>query len=58
MESERTKPIAVFMAFGTKGDVFPIAVSLSFLHVCFPSKCKKHKLNIKKGKEKLRIYEP
>uniref|UniRef100_A0A2N9GJ54 Glycosyltransferase family 28 N-terminal domain-containing protein n=1 Tax=Fagus sylvatica TaxID=28930 RepID=A0A2N9GJ54_FAGSY len=22
---ERTKPIAIFMAFGTKGDVYPIA---------------------------------
>nr|XP_011464884.1 PREDICTED: sterol 3-beta-glucosyltransferase UGT80B1 isoform X2 [Fragaria vesca subsp. vesca] len=25
VESDRTKPIAVFMAFGTKGDVYPIA---------------------------------
>ncbi|XP_021823592.1 sterol 3-beta-glucosyltransferase UGT80B1 isoform X1 [Prunus avium] len=25
VESERTKPVAVFMAFGTKGDVYPIA---------------------------------
>nr|XP_024933330.2 sterol 3-beta-glucosyltransferase UGT80B1 isoform X2 [Ziziphus jujuba var. spinosa] len=25
MERERTKPVAVFMAFGTKGDVYPIA---------------------------------
>lgn len=24
---ERTKPVAIFMAFGTKGDVYPIAVS-------------------------------
>ena len=27
---ERTKPIAILMAFGTKGDVYPIAVTLSF----------------------------
>ncbi|XP_024173767.1 sterol 3-beta-glucosyltransferase UGT80B1 isoform X3 [Rosa chinensis] len=25
VETERTKPVAVFMAFGTKGDVYPIA---------------------------------
>ncbi|BBG96084.1 UDP-Glycosyltransferase superfamily protein [Prunus dulcis] len=25
VESQRTKPVAVFMAFGTKGDVYPIA---------------------------------
>lgn len=26
-ELERTKPVAAFMAFGTQGDVYPIAVS-------------------------------
>ncbi|XP_050378811.1 LOW QUALITY PROTEIN: sterol 3-beta-glucosyltransferase [Argentina anserina] len=29
IKSENTKPIAVFMAFGTKGDVFPIAAIAS-----------------------------
>lgn len=48
VETERTKPAAVFMAFGTKGDVYPIAVSqhsfLPFtLSVWFPRKCKKLK---------------
>lgn len=48
VESERTKPVAVFMAFGTKGDVYPIAVSHPFLpfislpvSVWVPGKCKK-----------------
>lgn len=31
VQTMRTKPTAVFMAFGTKGDVNPIAVSLSLI---------------------------
>ena len=36
-ESERNKPVTVFMAFGTKGDVYPVAVSLS-ISISFPRK--------------------
>ena len=32
---ERSKPIAIFMAFGTKGDGYPIAVSPSVLSLHF-----------------------
>jgi hypothetical protein len=28
-ETENRKPVAVFMAFGTKGDVYPLSVSTS-----------------------------
>jgi len=28
-ETENRKPVAVFMAFGTKGDVYPLSVSIS-----------------------------
>lgn len=35
---ERTKPIAIFMAFGTRGDVYPIAVRPS-LRSLFPFGC-------------------
>jgi len=35
-EPERRKAIALFMAFGTKGDVYPLAViSLSTLRISF-----------------------
>ena len=51
MEGEGRKPKAVFMAFGTKGDVHPIAVFHSpfcfFIFIFFPDwllgKCRKVK---------------
>lgn len=46
METERTKPIAVFMAFGTKGDVYPLAVSPFSISVCILRKCKKREMKI------------
>lgn len=48
---ERAKPIAVFMAFGTKGDVYPIAVSAPFSSllssIWFPGKWLKVKRKMK-----------
>ena len=47
---ERSKPIAIFMAFDTKGDVYPIAVSPSvlfmhFLFGCLENNYRKTKAN-------------
>ena len=36
---ERTKPIAIFKAFGTRGDVYPIAVRLSLRSFFFRLLC-------------------
>ena len=47
---ERSKPIAIFMAFGTKGDVDPIAVSPSVLFMHFLFGCSEN--NYRKTKAK------
>jgi len=47
---ERSKPIAIFMAFGTKGDVYPIAVSPSVLSLHFLFGCSEN--NYRKTKAK------
>ena len=47
---ERSKPIAIFMAFDTKGDVYPIAVSPSVLFMHFLFGCSEN--NYRKTKAK------